>query len=223
MAELSVFVDESGDIGSQSDYYILTFVFHDQARDIGSKLHGLDERLRLSGLPGDVIHTGPLIRREDEYRLVPYETRHKLFVLLYNFVRRCDISYAAFALRKRECAGEEMLRRRLIREVVSFLRIHRDALGAFSSLIIYYDNGQETVKHVLDEAFRTVFANVEFRKAAPQDYRLLQAADMLCTFEMLRSKERDGLPMTSSEKRFFGSWRSLRKDYLKAIDKLLFA
>lgn len=30
MSELSVFVDESGDLGGVSNYYLVTLVFHDQ-------------------------------------------------------------------------------------------------------------------------------------------------------------------------------------------------
>ena len=38
MRELSVFVDESGDIGSESRYYLLALVFHDQADDLGGTI-----------------------------------------------------------------------------------------------------------------------------------------------------------------------------------------
>jgi hypothetical protein len=34
MRELSVFADESGDTGSESKYYLLTLVFHDQDDDL---------------------------------------------------------------------------------------------------------------------------------------------------------------------------------------------
>ena len=32
MSELSVFVDESGDLGGVSNYYLVTLVFHDQGK-----------------------------------------------------------------------------------------------------------------------------------------------------------------------------------------------
>ena len=35
MKELSVFVDESGEFGSSSKYYLVTLLFHDQSIDIG--------------------------------------------------------------------------------------------------------------------------------------------------------------------------------------------
>lgn len=34
MHELSVFVDESGNMGEDSRYYLLTLLFHDQSDDI---------------------------------------------------------------------------------------------------------------------------------------------------------------------------------------------
>ena len=47
MSELSVFIDESGDFGeykSVSEYYLVTFVFHDQGEDISDHIQKLDER-----------------------------------------------------------------------------------------------------------------------------------------------------------------------------------
>lgn len=222
MSELSVFVDESGDVGSQSDYYVLALVFHDQAHSIAENVHGLAETLRVSGLPEGPIHTGPLIRREDEYRRVSVEIRHKLFAKLYGFVRRCHITFTTFDLKKREYSGEARIKERLNSELVTFLSAHRERFGAFDQLVVYYDNGQDMVRQVLTNAFTKVFANVDFRKIDSGDYRLQQAADMFCTFEMLRCKEADHVPMTNSEKIFFGSRRALRKDYLKTIERLRF-
>lgn len=67
MRELSIFVDESGDIGpyqSHSPYYIITMVLHDQAHDITHHLELLDHELSYLGFDNMAIHTEPLIRRE---------------------------------------------------------------------------------------------------------------------------------------------------------------
>ena len=45
MRELSVFVDESGDLGGESKYYLLALVFHDQADDLRRTICLYDEYL----------------------------------------------------------------------------------------------------------------------------------------------------------------------------------
>jgi len=48
MRELSLFIDESGDFGPyepHSPYYILGFVFHDQANDISKHLDYIHQAL----------------------------------------------------------------------------------------------------------------------------------------------------------------------------------
>ena len=54
MKELSVFVDESGDLGEynfHSPYYIVSFVLHDQDIDISDALNHLEYQMTQIGLP----------------------------------------------------------------------------------------------------------------------------------------------------------------------------
>lgn len=71
MKELSVFVDESGDFGSKSDskYYIVAFVLHDQNEDITDLVRGMDAQLENTTHGIHPVHTMPLIRRESFYRI----------------------------------------------------------------------------------------------------------------------------------------------------------
>ena len=71
MKELSIFVDESGDFGeymSHAPYYIVSMVLHDQSRDISAEITKLNSELTNLGYGGHVVHTEPLIRREEDYR-----------------------------------------------------------------------------------------------------------------------------------------------------------
>ena len=50
MSELSILIDESGDFGETRDvrdYYLVTFVFHDQSKDITPEIKKLKENVRL--------------------------------------------------------------------------------------------------------------------------------------------------------------------------------
>lgn len=52
----------------------------------------------------------------------------------------------------------------------------------------------------------------------PNEYRLFQVADLICTLELLRTKTEKG-NLTNSEERIFHSKRDLKKDFLKGIKK----
>ena len=107
MSELSIFIDESGDFGTQSLLYLLTFIFHNQSTSITSQLKRLDETLNDMGWKcGDALHAGPMIRREEEYRSVSLEERRKLFDRLLTFTRTTGITYASFAVVKKAVAGQ---------------------------------------------------------------------------------------------------------------------
>lgn len=97
--EISIFVDESGTFVAQSDrnvsrYYILGMVLHDQAEDISTEVHSLEDSLSAQGLPRNhCVHAGPLIRREHEYAHLQREERRGIFQRMLAFVRKSNISY----------------------------------------------------------------------------------------------------------------------------------
>ena len=223
MLELGIFIDESGDFGDNSSFYLLTFVFHDKSKSIASQLEGLSSSLEPHRFPSDgALHTGPMVRKEDAYRNMGLSERRQLFDKLLTFTRTCDISYKTFCIRKKEYPDRLRLKQRLAREVSLFLR---DNMGYFADcghVIAYYDNGQAEITDLVNTTFGAAFFDVEFRKAMPNEHRLSQSADLLCTLELLRVKDELSIPMTKSEEVFFESRRRLRKDYLKTIDKLRF-
>lgn len=72
MKELSVFIDESGDFGEyspHSPYYFITMVFHNQDTSINEALDHLEQELSYLSLTDHCIHTGPIIRKEENYAL----------------------------------------------------------------------------------------------------------------------------------------------------------
>lgn len=222
MPELSIFVDESGEFGTNSEFYLLTLVFHDQSHHIDEALHTLDRRLAELGQPTEnAIHTGPIIRKEDEYQNVPLATRRAVFSRLFAFTRASGVSYVTIALSKKEYAGNLKLRARLSRELSLFLREHMGYFTAFDKVIAYYDNGQSAITELLVAVFGAIFFDVDFRKVKPSSYRLFQSADMFCTLELLRLKQEHN-SLSKSELIFFESRRKLVKDYLKKLDPMRF-
>ena len=219
MKELSVFVDESGDFGTyepHSPYYIVTLVFHDQSTDVSKNINQLNAKVSIMGLPNYTIHTGPLVRRECEYLYTPLLERKQIFNFLYNFTRTTDISYRSFIVEKRRLIEKIDLNAQLAKQLSAFLFMHMEEFMRYDRIVVYYDYGQMELTNILVSVFNAVLQNVEFKKILPANYKLFQAADMLCTLELLAVKAKQKM-LSKSELLFFTSEQNLYKSYLRAI------
>ena len=93
MKTLSIFIDESGDFGEyavHSPYYIISLVLHNQDIDISGSINWLEQALSDIGYPNHCVHTGPLIRGEEEYRLDDIELRKSVLRKMMSFLRRVN-------------------------------------------------------------------------------------------------------------------------------------
>ena len=77
MKEVSVFVDESGDLGTESRRYLVCLVFHDQAESIEEQVHRYNNALPQSGLNPCVFHFGPLLNGHEAYEGLDISTRKR--------------------------------------------------------------------------------------------------------------------------------------------------
>jgi len=221
---LSVFIDESGDFGAyeyHSPFYIVTLVFHNQSNDITKNISHLDLSIRNYGMPDYTIHTGPLIRREDEFFNLSLLERKRIFNAIYNFARISKITYHSIIVEKKQCVEDIDLVIKLTKQLSAFLNEQMKTLIEYDRIVCYYDYGQRELTHILVTAFNTALNNVEFRKVVPANYKLFQATDLLCTMELLSVKA-DRKMLTKSELAFFTSAHDLNKSYLRAIQKKRF-
>jgi len=222
--ELSCFIDESGDFGPYkhySPYYIVTLVFHDQSVDIAKNIDHLNDKFRLSGLPENPVHAGPLIRREYEYEHLSLLERKRIFNSLYNFTRTTDISYKSLVVEKKRLVEDIDLPLQLTKQFSSFLKENMEWFIQYDRIVVYYDYGQRELTHIIVTLFSALLNNVQFKKVAPEQYKLFQAADMLCTLELLSIKMERKM-LSKSEHAFFTSSKQLYKSYLRAIQKKRF-
>jgi hypothetical protein len=221
MSELDLYVDESGDFGSykpHSPFYLLTLVFHDKSSDIDTNLLRLRDSLNQRGIPDYTVHAGPLIRRDDEYREFSINERKEIFDCLFHFVRTADISYHSIVVEKKHLVEEIDLVAQITKKLSAFLLEHLETFQKYESVIINYDYGQRELTNILVSVFNTVLSNVKFKKIAPANNKLFQAADMLCTLELLSMKAARKM-LSSSETAFFSSAKNLNKSYLRTIQK----
>ena len=89
-------------------------------------------------------------------------------------------------------------------------------------MIVYYDNGQSDLSAVLNAVFSIWITNIEFRKAEPQKYRLLQTADFFCSMELIKIKREENR-LSRTEEKFFYKPQELKKTCIKGISKKRFA
>lgn len=221
MKDLSVFVDESGDFGPydyRTPYYIITLVFHDQETDVAEQISHFERSLAEMGLPNHVVHAGPLIRREEVYLNMSVDERKKIFHRAFNFLRSVDITYKTFVVEKKHIESALDLVAALSKQLTRFFQENYEYFTPFDRVILYYDNGQGELTKMMVSILHAFFGNVEYRQAKPINYRLLQAADIICTMELTELKAENS-QLSKSEQGFFVSGRELKKNYLKAMKR----
>lgn len=228
--ELSIFIDESGDFGPpqvHSPFYVLSIVIHDQSDDITGQLDRIHDALKVRGFdPDHAIHTGPLIRREQDYRWLDLPDRRSIFRVLVDFVRVCDIAHHSWVFDKRVLGGSDELVAAMARDLGAFIRENYGFFATWDRIVIYYDNGQKEITNLVNSVFNALLGGVDVRKVVPSEYSLFQAADLCCTLALLERKI-DDAGLSKSEKDFFSTnrasaERSLRKGYLKAMSRKRF-
>lgn len=199
-------------------YYLIALVFHDQTVSIAQDIEFLRRRVADQGFRDDhAVHAGPLIRREADYVHLVINARKKLFRSLFDFTRKTPIGFKAFVFRKREFTDHDALVSSMSREIGSYVRENLVIFQSFGRIVVYYDGGQKEITNLINTVLNTLL-EAEVRRVRPSDYRLFQAADMICTLELLAAKLEDG-SLSKSEDEFFGGARNLKKNYLKPLER----
>lgn len=227
MRELSIFIDESGDFGDYQNYcpfYIVSLVFHEQNKSIDTQVDKLDRFLLENNLRNHTIHTAPLIRQEKSYKYINVGLRSKIFKQLFNFVRSVDISYKTIVVDKKMFSEQVDIIKVITKELSAFIKNNYQYFSQFDNIIIYYDNGQIQLTKTLIAILGSLLSdNSEFRVITPNNYKLFQTADLICTLALIKNKLISGKDLTNSEQIFFGSVSKLRKNYLKFFEKIEFS
>ena len=189
MKELSIFIDESGDFGEYS--------YHSPWYIISMVFHDQEKSIE-----------EPL----------EYLERRKIFNKMLTFIRQSGISYKSFYIEKKHIEDVVEASGKLSKMISGFIREHYDYFLSFDIVKVYYDNGQIELNKILSTIFNAFLPRVEFRKVTPSDYRLFQAADMICTFELLKLKIAEH-KVSKSEEIFFGNVNDLKRNYIKIINR----
>lgn len=218
--ELSVFADESGADGLDSKYYLLTLVFHEQDTPLADVLSPYERALADRGLPDIPFHASPLMNGHDHYAGLEAKTRASLLSSFSILFHHLPIQYVTFVYKKREFPNIEVLQARMRRDIVNYLYDHLLYFQQFDLVKVYYDGGQHAVTQALHDALEYALSReaVVYRSSTAVEYRLSQAADYACAVELTALKYLNH-EETATDRRFFGSWSSFRRNVLKTVRK----
>ena len=202
---LNIFIDESGDFGfvkGSSDLYAVSFTLHESSDSIQSELKYLNERLKKLNYEG-MIHLAYLVAKRGDYSHFDLEKRKSIFWAIFYFSNRVKVKLKTIIIDKKYINKKMQLNMALAREIGQFVNDNREYLEAFDKIVIYYDNGQETLATILD----TIFAiNPKVERRVEFDHtnkRLFQVSDMLTVIDKLDYKRKNNIPFTNAEKFFF--------------------
>ena len=216
MSDLSVFVDESGSQEGGSEYYVVTYVLHDQNDDISERFIRYRESLARKGLPDIPFHANPLMRGNEEYSNMSLSDRKYLMMSFNMLVQKLPIQYRSFVYRSREFENPEKLQSLIRRDLATLLADNLEYFQSFNHVKVYYDKGQPAVTEALEAACDYMLsksATVQ-RESDYRSYRLAQVADYLCEIELAAIKYEHG-EQTNTDNKFFGGRGPFKKNWLK--------
>lgn len=202
---LNIFIDESGDFGfvdGSSDLYAVSFTLHESSDSIQTEFKYLNEKLTALNYDG-MIHLAYLIAKRGDYSHFDFERRKSIFWAIFYFSSRVKAKIKTVIVDKKYINKKMQLNIALAREIGQFINNNRKYLESFDKIVIYYDNGQETLATILDTLFATnpkVERRIEFDHTKK---RLFQVSDMLTVIDKLEYKRKNNIPFTKAEKYFF--------------------
>lgn len=220
MKELSIFIDESGDVGIVSDFYLVGLVFHEQKFDIGHDIGLHEASVKNSNLDRTPFHFNPLINGNDEYRWKHVGVRKKHLHTFRIFVEHLPVKYRVFIYDKKEAFGSESLADVIEKDLKVFLFDHLSYLQQFDSVKIYYDGGQSVVTKAVHRAIASCISReaIVYKDAVASRYRLSQVADYVCGIELTNLKFERHLE-TKTDAAFYGAFGNFKKNFLKKLRK----
>ena len=222
MRRLNIFVDETGELGygeESSALYGVSFTFHEQKDDVMLELNKLNARLEKIGYT-NMIHMADLILRRGEYKNFDIAVRKSIFNSIYQFSRKIPVKYKTIIIDKKYTTNAKTLKRRLNTEIKNMVSENENHFKNFDKIVIYYDNGQESLGAILESIFSR-FEGFEHRiNFDHKEKRLFQVSDMLTFIDKYDYKYKNKISLTKGEKYFF-SVGEIRK-ILKELNKKRF-
>lgn len=150
-----------------------------------------------------MIHLAYLVAKRGDYSHFDFERRKSIFWAIFYFSNRVKVRIRTVIVDKRYINKKMQLNMTLAREIGKFINENQEYINSFDKVVIYYDNGQETLATILDTLFAT---NPKVERIIDFDHkkkRLFQVSDMLTVIDRLEYKRKNNIPFTKNEEYFF--------------------
>jgi len=222
MRRLNIFVDETGEFGfgkGASELYGVSFTFHEQKDDIIPELTKLNDRLSEIGYT-NMIHMADLIMKRGDYSKLDINTRKSIFNAIYHFSRKIPVKYKTIIIDKKYVDISSILKQQLSIEIDKMIKEHKNYFNKFDKIVMYYDNGQETLGIILDNIFSKLSGFEHRVNFDHKEKRLFQVSDMLTYIDKYDYKYKNKKYFSKGDKYFFND-TEIRK-ILKALAKKRF-
>ena len=222
MKRLNVFVDETGEFGfgkNASELYGVSFTFHEQNEDIMEELNKLNNRLNKIGYT-KMIHMASLVAKSGEYKNFDIKVRKSIFNAIYQFSRKINVKYCTIIVNKKYNDSKDNLRKELQYKINEMIKNKENYFKKFNQIVLYYDNGQETLAIILDSIFSSLDGYEHRINFNHEEKRLFQVSDMLTFVDKYDYKYKNKISITKNEKYFFSN-EEIRK-ILKELNKKRF-
>ena len=214
---LNIFIDESGDFGftkGSSELYGISFTMHESDNSIVTDLEYLNNMLKKANYNG-MIHLADLVARRGDYAHFNLEQRKDIFWSIFHFSRRVPVKIHTIIVDKRYKNNKSQLNRELAISINDFFNSINDYMNEFKQVVIYYDNGQNTLGAIIDTLLINK-SNIEHRiEFDHKEKRLFQVSDMLTFVDKIVYKHNNNIKLTKAETYFFSV-----KDILGIIRQL---
>lgn len=150
-----------------------------------------------------MIHLAYLVAKRGDYSHFSFEKRKSIFWSIFYFSSKVKVKIRTVVIDKKYINKKMQLNVALAREINNFINEIKEYINSFDKVVIYYDNGQETLATILDTLFAS-YPNAERRGDFDhKKKRLFQVSDMLTVIDKLDYKRKNNIPFTKSEKYFF--------------------
>ena len=184
--------------------YAISFTIHESRNSILNEVEYLNNSLEKQGYNG-MLHLAYLVAKRDEYSSFSLGQRQKIFWSIFNFTRKASIKFRTIIVDKRYMNSKSQLNKTISIQISKFFNEIKSYMDIFERIVIYYDNGQETLATILDIIFAT---NKKIERRIKFDHtkkRLFQVSDMLTFIDKLDYKYNNNMQFTNAEKYFFNN------------------
>lgn len=225
MAELSIYVDESGAYKTNENgekvvydrFYLFSLLLIDQNNNLSNCIDKYNNFLIKSGIgENDKVHCMPLINRDNDYykNFKDDEVRNIIFSSCL-YIKKSKLDHITILMDAKK--QKDTLKDYFTRELHSAINDNIDYFKSFDSIKIYYDDGQDLVKNIIFSVFDDFGLPIQFSKPKSDNFRILEMCDVLCSITLIAYRIKNNVAK-SGEKYYFGdNYKEFCKTYYNAI------